>query len=376
MAQNRRIANLVMSGGGIKGIAFTGALEVARNHGFTWGNIAGVSAGALAGSFANAGYSVEELHRIIDEFDFSSIDQKSIPQKVPAVQRYLAFEKEYGTLRSRNLQFFLTDVAVESDKRKEEEQEFSGYRSNLLKNIITLSNEGSLFDGDRLEEWVYGVLLRRGIRTFADFRGGIVDRVNPRGYRVRMTAVDANRGRIIVLPDDMAYYGYDPDRMEVARAVRMSTSVPFAFKPVTIRKQEGEKVKTCHIVDGGVFDGFPTWLIDRTNGVPCIGMMMTDREKHKLLNMGTPLSIVKALISAVHDIGVPKDSYPVANIIRIDTSKVDFLDFQLNSYEKGYLYNQGKYAAIAFFSHYRFVPYIPWRSSMQDMYPFSRKWYY
>jgi len=32
-----------------------------------------------------------------------------------------------------------------------------------------------------------------------------------------MTAVDANRGRIVVLPDDISYYGIDPDRLEVAK---------------------------------------------------------------------------------------------------------------------------------------------------------------
>jgi len=40
-----------------------------------------------------------------------------------------------------------------------------------------------------------------------------------------MTAVDANRGRIVVLPDDISYYGIDPDRLEVAKAVRMTEAV-------------------------------------------------------------------------------------------------------------------------------------------------------
>jgi NTE family protein len=370
------IVNLVMSGGGIKGVAFAGALEVAERHGYKWGNIAGVSAGALAGSYANAGYSVNELRRIIQEFDFSGIELGSIPKKVPVVERYIAYEREYGTVRSRNLQFFLNDVAVDKCVRSPEVQEFSGYRSNMLKNIVTLSSEGSLFDGDYLEEWVYGVLARKGIKTFADFRGGIVDRVNPRGYKVRMTAVDANRGRIIVLPDDIAFYGYDPDRLEVARAVRMSTCVPFAFKPVKIQKLQGNEVKTYHIVDGGVFDNFPAWLHDNMNGIPSIGLMLADKEKHTLLNVGTPLNILKALISTVHDIGVPKDTYTMANTIKVDTSKVSYLDFQLNEYEKEYLYNQGRYAAISFFSNYQYVAYRRWRNPVGILYPFLRKRYF
>jgi len=46
---------------------------------------------------------------------------------------------------------------------------------------------------------VYKTLKRKGIKTFADLRGGRTDRTNPNGYKVRMTAVDANRGRIVVL---------------------------------------------------------------------------------------------------------------------------------------------------------------------------------
>jgi len=53
----------------------------------------------------------------------------------------------------------------------EVDEEFTGYRRNLLKNIVTYSKEGCLFDGDYLEEWVYKTLKRKGIKTFADLRG-------------------------------------------------------------------------------------------------------------------------------------------------------------------------------------------------------------
>ena len=46
------------------------------------------------------------------------------------------------------------------------------YRANLMKTIITYYKNGYLFDGDYLEEWVYNVLLKRGIKTFGDLRYG------------------------------------------------------------------------------------------------------------------------------------------------------------------------------------------------------------
>jgi len=52
-----RILNLVLGGGGIKGIAYVGVFTEAEKRGYKWANIAGVSAGALAGSYLAAGYS-------------------------------------------------------------------------------------------------------------------------------------------------------------------------------------------------------------------------------------------------------------------------------------------------------------------------------
>ena len=49
-----KVLNLVLGGGGIKGIEYAGAFNVAEKRGYHWGNIAGVSAGALAGSYLAA----------------------------------------------------------------------------------------------------------------------------------------------------------------------------------------------------------------------------------------------------------------------------------------------------------------------------------
>ncbi|WP_242856045.1 patatin-like phospholipase family protein [Ruminiclostridium josui] len=73
MNKRSRIVNLVLSGGGIKGIAFVGAYEEIEKKYKRIGNIAGVSAGALVGALIGAGYTSRELGKIMKEFDFSSL---------------------------------------------------------------------------------------------------------------------------------------------------------------------------------------------------------------------------------------------------------------------------------------------------------------
>ena len=61
------------------------------------------------------------------------------------------------------------------------------------------------------------------------------------------------------------------------------------------------------------------------------------------------MDVLKALVSAVHDIGVPKDAYKTKYTVDIDASKVDFLDFHLDGEQKEYLYSAGKIAARKLF---------------------------
>ena len=169
------------------------------------------------------GYTAEELTDIMHKFDFSKIDITNISQRVPAIKKYNEI-KEILRYYNRNI---MQQVLLHREYQQEINLDL--YRANLIKTIITYYKNGYLFDGDYLEEWVYNVLLKRGIKTFGDLRYGIPDSVNPNGYKIRMTAVDANRGKVIVLPDDLIFYGINPDTFEVATAVRWY--VPL-FKPL------------------------------------------------------------------------------------------------------------------------------------------------
>lgn len=342
--------NLVLSGGGVKGIAYAGAFAAAEERDYRWGNIAGVSAGALVGSLSSSGYNAKEMWEILDRFDFEKIKMEEIPKKVPVVSSYINYSSTSSTY-IKSYEHFL-----EQNTDKGRGLNFStpaaGYRGNLLKNIIAYSKDGCLYDGDYLEEWISKALLKKGVRSFGDLRGGLADKVNPKGYKIRMTAVDANRGRIIVIPDDLTFYNLDPDKFEVAKAVRMSTSVPFAFKPVELKKKVDDVLSTFYIIDGGVFDNFPCWLISNSYDMPSIGLRLDGGEKKKLLSVDTPLAIIKGLISAVHDIGLPKHKFNCSLVSVIDASKVPYLDFNLTQEEKEYLFKAGESSSIKLFAKF------------------------
>ena len=343
MSIANRSLNLVLSGGGIKGLAFIGAYEELEKKYKLFGNIAGVSVGALVGSLIGAGYTSKELIKLLKDFDFSNfmIRNKeyldiSIAQKI----RNLLQDKK--TLSDNDISVLLYKQDYpELNLVKRDSDDFKGTRGNFLINLIAFSKKNAFIDGELLEKWVAQLLANKGIYTFSDFRGGIPDKVNPRGYKVRMTAVDANMGKVIVLPDDIAFYNIDPDKLEVAKAIRMSTCVPFAFEPVVQMKKENNQLKPHYIIDGGVLDNFPVWLIDSTQLNNIIGLKLESKESKEFMQTE---NMLKKLLVLSHDTGVPKNSYNIDNIAHINTGDISFLDFDITAEEQAFLYNQGKIA--------------------------------
>lgn len=68
---------LIMKGGGIKGLAYVGALEeLIKYYKFDW--YAGTSAGAITALLLACGYTVKELNSILDEKDFNDFKDANL----------------------------------------------------------------------------------------------------------------------------------------------------------------------------------------------------------------------------------------------------------------------------------------------------------
>ncbi|HEX6989647.1 MAG TPA: patatin-like phospholipase family protein, partial [Bacillota bacterium] len=188
------MADLVLEGGGVKGIGLVGALIEAEARGYRWVNLAGTSAGAIVAALVAAGYRAAELAAILEHLDYRRFARPSGLGRVPLI----------------------------------------GLPLNLVFRL-------GLYSGDALETWVADLLAARGVRVFGDlvipeFAG------DPRyRYRLQVVATDLTRRRRLVLPRDARHYGLDPDAGPVARAVRMSAGVPFFFEPVILAGRRGRR---------------------------------------------------------------------------------------------------------------------------------------
>lgn len=189
----------VFSGGGIKGFALVGAYEAIESKGLRFVRVAGTSAGAIMAALIAAGYTSAELKRAIKEVEGEDLLDDTL--------------------------FDLPFV-------------------RWLKIYFTLG----LHKGKKLEQWLDGLLRQKGIRSFGDLAPGAL----------RVVTADITNGRILTLPDDLPAYRINPHSFPIARAVRMSCTLPYFFQPVKLSVPNGKAL----ILDGGMLSNFPLWLFD------------------------------------------------------------------------------------------------------------------
>src|SRR6478672_9646960 len=73
-------ADAVFSGGGVKGIAFAGAIAAAEKAGYDeWGRLAGTSAGAIAAMALAVGYDAEGIREALEATDYAKIAESGNP---------------------------------------------------------------------------------------------------------------------------------------------------------------------------------------------------------------------------------------------------------------------------------------------------------
>src|SRR5437660_5282674 len=87
-------ADGVFSGGGIKGLAFAGALAAAEEAGYrNWHELAGTSAGAITAMALAVGYDAQGVKDALDRFAFSRIADYGFPIHLIGAARNLIFHE-------------------------------------------------------------------------------------------------------------------------------------------------------------------------------------------------------------------------------------------------------------------------------------------
>jgi len=202
MSRDSSRVDLVLEGGGVKGIGLAGAYSVLRERGYRAENVAGTSAGAITA----ADYSPEELREIVMSLDYRQFQDKGWEDKIPLFPRTLSLLLDLG-----------------------------------------------IYEGGRFQEWMREMLAKKGVYTFRNLVRDEAEEDLRWRYRLQVIASDVTGRRLLVLPRDAHALGIEPDELEVAYAVRMSMSIPIYFEPVRHKNPlTGEKQT---IVDGGSSTG-------------------------------------------------------------------------------------------------------------------------
>lgn len=318
-------ADLVLEGGGVKGIAHVGAIAALDAHGIAhYPRIAGTSAGSIVGALAAAGVAAPEMAQIMYSLDYRKVRDRAGIDRVPVVGKGLSLLLEDG-----------------------------------------------IYEGDYIREFVGNVLIEAGVETFADLRIDDADGLPPeRAYRLVVMATDITNGCLVRLPWDYErLYGLDPDRQLVVDAVRASMAIPFYFEPVRLAHADGSKAV---LVDGGVLSNFAIDVFDRTDGRPprwpTFGCKLLPKlpegraQLFPLLGLVPrgPLHLLELLVSTVlvgRDQTQLLQPWVQARTIQIDTSAAGVIDFGLPRETMDELYDAGRAAAGSFLEGWDFDAY-------------------
>lgn len=320
-------ADIVLAGGGVKGIGHVGALAALEAAGMRFPRVAGTSAGSIVGALLAAGMPTARMLEVMRELDWSRFRDQTRRDRIP-----------------------------------------------VLGPGLSLWLENGVYEGAYLVEWLEQQLAEMGVETFADLRqrddsGSALSR--DQAYRLVVMAADITRGELVRLPWDYRdRYGLDPDSQRVVDAVRASMSIPVFFEPVRLTHGDGS-VST--LVDGGLLSNFPIDVFDRSDGRPprwpTLGLTLLPRLPLGNVQIFPWLGVVKrglphflecVITTTVvgRDQGHLSKPWVHARTIEIETAAAGVVDFDLDPAARTTLHEAGAAAARRFLEGWDWEDYL------------------
>ena len=319
--------NLALEGGGVRGLAYAGALEVLEQKGILAhiDKVAGSSAGAIAGLMISLGYNSNEIDSILQTLKIQEFnDGKDIFGKIRRIKR------EYG-----------------------------------------------VYKGDKFEEWLAGLIYHKtGNSNLTFLQLHQLHEKNNEFKDLYCTGTNISRQELEVFS-----WKRWPE-MKLKTAVHISSCIPFYFKPVPI-DSIGNEVSLKDtlggydlFVDGGMLCNYPVNMFDSsTDGVnpltsehviynpETLGLKLerdqqikefedskTDIAAYHITNMKQYTSAVMNLIMENINRRTPDLSNEKGRTIYISYGGVSSRVRKISSEERKMLYDNGVTAATKFFN--------------------------
>jgi NTE family protein len=311
---NLKFADVVFEGGGVKGIGLVGALKTFEDNGYRWKSVSGTSSGSIVAALVAVGYSAEEIKKLMLQIDYTKIsDTNHFKIPIISIPYNLLFKK--GVYKGDYIKNWI-------DK--------------ALSNKLNPADKKKVTFGDLIIPKETGILLNNNKYK--------------RKYKLHIVATDISSGKMLILPEDIADYGINPNDLEVSFAIRMSMSIPYFFQPVTLNNVINNKKSL--IVDGGILSNYPVWIFDVNSSPrwPTIGFKLAgnnELREHKITNiLNFTRSIIETMLEAQDDIHIKDMDY--LRTVKINTLDVKTTDFSISKVKIMDLYNSGETCASEF----------------------------
>ena len=307
--------DIAFMGGGVRGIAFAGAIAAFEEADFVPRNVVGTSAGAIAAALVAAGFNGSEIKKELENLD------------------YLKFKTKDHT---------------------------SG---GLFSEYMHLLKDFGIYSADFFEKWLASLLKQKGIITFGD-----LEKYGANGT-LQITAADITNKRLLVLPQDLKLFGLIPGSFSVATAVRAGMSIPIFYEPYKLKDSLGNE----HIiVDGGLFCNYPIWLLDdgcSAPDVPVFGLKFVDCATTSNNSFSKFTDYIKHILGAVLDVtnrgytqSVRGDSKRTIEISAcINNKTISATNFALDKKTAAALHDNGHKAATKFLKSWNFEKWLALR---------------
>ncbi|MFB4164122.1 patatin-like phospholipase family protein [Alteribacillus sp. JSM 102045] len=290
-------ADAVFEGGGVRGIAFTGAIHAMEEVNIEWQRLAGTSAGAAIAALLASGYKSFEIREHLRKMDYSQFRGRTFFNHIPFIGSFLALSLHLG-----------------------------------------------IYKNDYLENWMDTLLSEKGIHTFADLPEG----------KLKIIASDISNGQMLIFPDDLIRYKMTPNDLKISTAVMMSASMPFFFRPVIWKTKDQTK---SYILDGGLLSNFPIWLFDvSAPRFPTFGFRFVKEEVNVGSVIPTPIHLFKNIFKTMlqaHDLRHINEKTK-ERTIQIPTGSITSTDFDLSQKDIEFLFNSGFESTKEFLTHWDF----------------------
>lgn len=216
--------NLVLGGGGIRGIAYAGAFSILEEKNILQQieKIAGTSAGAIAGVLVSVGYNAKEIDSIMRSLPIEEFNDG----KGGIIGKYRRARKNFGLYKGKKFELW-------------------------VQQLVAIKTGDANLSFARLHQ------LHLQNKLFKDFY---------------CTGTNLSKQQLEVFS-----FENTPD-MPIALAVRISGGIPLYFEPVIVddRHQKIEKSDTIsfknYYVDGGMIANYPISIFDtcENNGSPLL----------------------------------------------------------------------------------------------------------